>query len=220
MANHSAENREAERLKRAAFLADWLATGRNGKASAMRQGVPEGTAATVASKWLRRPEVRAEIARVDALAVKKAEITVERIVIELGRIGFVDISKAYDSQGNLKPMHEWPDDVRRACVGFEMTEEIVEAPGEDGAPGVVVGKVRLKKVKFHDKVAAMAQLLRHFPDGYAAQRLDVKDVTEHGKELNEARAYRARMLAEREAAEKLEAGVIDADHQLTEGNKA
>jgi phage terminase small subunit len=216
MANHSAENREMERLRRMAFLADYLATNRNGKESAIRQGVPEKSAAVVASKWLRRPEVRAEIARIDKLATERAEITIERIIVELGRIGFVDISQAYDSQGNLKPMADWPEDVRRACVGFEVEEKITEVTDDKGEGAIEVGKVRVKKVKFHDKVAAMAQLLRHFPDGYAAQRLDVKDVTNHAEQLDEARAYRAKMQAERE---RLELEQHDAQQkQLAEKN--
>lgn len=187
---------DIDATRRASFLAHWLANGRNGRNSAIAVGVPEKSAATVASTWLKRPEMRAEIARIDNLALERANVTVERVVVELGRIGFVDVSQAFMSDGSIKPMKDWPDDVRRACVGFEVSEEQIT-----DASGTTIGKSMLKKVKFHDKVSALDKLMKHFPDGYAAQRLDIKNVTDHGAQLEEARAYRAAMLAEREKLE-------------------
>ena len=184
--------REAEATRRMAFVTHWLANGRCGKDSAMAVGVSEASAGVMATKWLKLPEIRAEIERVDALARERSQITVDRVVLELGRMAFVDLSEAYDSMGNLKPMKDWPEDVRRACVGFEMTEEILR----DGT-GIEVGTARLKKVKFHDKTASMALLLKHFPGGLAPTKVDVKDVTDHGDQMLNFRARRAEALAAR-----------------------
>ncbi len=184
--------REAEATRRMSFVTHWLANGRCGKDSAIAVGVSEESAAVMASKWLKLPEIRAEIERVDALARERSQITVDRVVLELGRMAFVDLSEAYDSMGNLKPMKDWPEDVRRACVGFEMTEEILR----DG-DGVEIGTARLKKVKFHDKTSSMALLLKHFPGGLAPTKVDVKDVTDHGDQMLNFRARRAEALAAR-----------------------
>lgn len=183
-----------EAARRRAFYDTWLQNGRKGKDAAMAVGVSETSAAVMASKWLKLPEFVEELEAIDRRAREKSQITVENLVLELGRLAFVDISRAYDSMGNLKPMHEWPDDVRRACVGFEMTEEVIA-----DAEGIEIGKARLKKVKFIDKTTAIDKLMKHFPNAYAPNKLEVKDTTDHGAQMRAAIEREVKALAERAA---------------------
>ena len=190
--NGTPEQKAADAARRREFYDEWLQNGRRGKEAALKVGVSETSAAVMASKWLKALEFVEELEKIDALARERSQITVDRVVLELGRMAFVDLSQAYDTMGNLKPMKDWPEDVRRACVGFEMTEEILR----DGT-GVEIGTARLKKVKFHDKTSSMALLLKHFPGGLAPTKVDVKDVTDHGDQMLNFRARRAEALAAR-----------------------
>jgi hypothetical protein len=45
-----------------------------------------------------------EIDRLRISAAKKSEVKVERVVREYGRLAFQDIRKAFDENGNLKPI--------------------------------------------------------------------------------------------------------------------
>ena len=95
--------------------------------------------------------VRAKSAKVEA----KLEVTKEFVLGELLTIAKLDLGDAYDASGNLKPVHEIPDHVRRAMAGLE-TDEIWAGKGEDR---VLVGIT--KKVKFLDKIRALEALGRH-----------------------------------------------------------
>lgn len=104
----------------------------------------------------------------EALARREAELqlTAERILRELYRIGTVDVSTAFNDAGGMLPLKEMPEDVRRAISGIEV-EEIFEnvETGEEGPRGAKV-KERvqigvLRKVKFAPKVESLALLGKH-----------------------------------------------------------
>jgi hypothetical protein len=59
-----------------------------------------------------------------------ADITVERIVLELGRIAFSDPGRMFDARGNMIPVEEMDEDTRRAISGFDV-ERRTEGHGED-----------------------------------------------------------------------------------------
>jgi hypothetical protein len=65
--------------------------------------------------------------------------------------GFADLAQAYGADGNLLPVPQMPEDIRRARAGVE----IAELYG-DGEP---IGQ--LKKVRLAQKVPALDSLARH-----------------------------------------------------------
>lgn len=148
----------------------------NGSAAAERAGCSPRSAAVTAAKWLRKANVRAAIDAELAARAKRVRITADDVLAELGRLAFVDIAKAYDKDtGALLPIHEIPEDVRRAIAGVD----VVELP--DGA-----GTVR--KLKLYDKKGSLELLgknLKLFTD-----RLEVK-VDESFAELLKRRRERA-----------------------------
>jgi phage terminase small subunit len=78
---------------------------------------------------------------------ERTQISADKILQELLLIARSDISLAFRKDGTLKPIHEIPEEVRRAISGVETLETLV-------------GKKLCKtnKVKFWDKVAALGLL--------------------------------------------------------------
>jgi phage terminase small subunit len=78
---------------------------------------------------------------------ERTQISADKILQELLLIARSDISLAFRKDGTLKPIHEIPEEVRRAISGVETLETLV-------------GKklCRTNKVKFWDKVAALGLL--------------------------------------------------------------
>ena len=83
--------------------------------------------------------------RLWAKAAAKAEVTVERVLKEYARIAFADIAQAYGADGNLLPVPQMPEDIRRALAGVEITELCGD--------GEQIGQ--LKKVRLAQKVPAL-----------------------------------------------------------------
>jgi phage terminase small subunit len=119
--------------------------------AAIRAGYAPRSAAVTASRLLTKANIGEAIAKAQAKAAAKAEVTVERVLKEYARIAFADIAQAYDDHGNLLPVSQMPEDIRRALTGIEITELFGD--------GKEIG--RLKKVRFAQKVPALDSLATH-----------------------------------------------------------
>lgn len=119
---------------------------------------------------LAKPEVSARIRELSEAMMKVADITAERVMLELGRIAFRDTRKAFDEKGRLLPMQELDDDIAAALGGVEhetriergaTRKEMDLATGEmvDVTPRV---EVRVAKVKFMSKDASLTTLAKRF----------------------------------------------------------
>jgi phage terminase small subunit len=82
---------------------------------------------------------------------EKLEITHERVLGELAKIAFLDVRKAFNPDGSLKPIDELDDNTAAAIAGLE-----VAAINDDG---VTIGT--LKKIKLADKISALEKLGRN-----------------------------------------------------------
>jgi phage terminase small subunit len=120
------------------------------------------SASTGAHILMCKPKIKAAIEAAKAERSRRNEITADRILQEMARLAFLDIGKAFDEGGNLKPLHEMDEDTRRAISGLEVT-----ALYEDGEN---VGKV--SKIKLADKRAALVDLAKH--SGHFDQKVTVE----------------------------------------------
>ena len=100
--------------------------------------------------------IKAEIDKKLCTIAKRNDITVDRIVQELTRIGTVDIRDAFDENGNLLPIKDIPEDVARAISGIDV-DELYEGSGKDRER---IGDTR--KIRLTDKVRALETLGKHF----------------------------------------------------------
>lgn len=100
------------------------------------------------------------LARVDDLTevgALRAEVTVERVLTELGRIGFSDLRRAFTEQGHLRPVHEWDDDLAAAIASVE----VVTRPGSDVDENGNRSVEYVHKIKAWDKNSALEKIGKH-----------------------------------------------------------
>ena len=143
----------------------------NATQAAIRTGYSEKTAAEQASRLLTNVKIQTAIAAGRQRLADKAGISQERVLKEYARLAFLDIRKAFDEDGNLKPIHELDDDTAAAIAGLEVevrrvagdsTEEL-----EDQAHGGSLKRqrgeltARLHKIKLSDKKGALDSIARH-----------------------------------------------------------
>lgn len=130
-----------------------------GTQAAIRSGYSAATAKVTASRLMTQENVKAAVAAGRAKTAERTQITVDRVLLELGRIGFADIRKAVqwgetvaaqDADGNtisvdsvvIRDSKDIDDDTAAALAEVSQTK--------DGL-----------KVKFHDKQAALVNIGRH-----------------------------------------------------------
>lgn len=87
--------------------------------------------------------------------VEVVKLTVERVLREYGHVAFLDPTSAFDYEGNLKPMAEWPESFRRSVAGIEFEERFER----NGKTNVHVG--RLHKIKISNKLGALDSVAKH-----------------------------------------------------------
>lgn len=127
----------------------------NGKQAAIRAGYSETSAAELAYQLIHKTSCKAFIDELIKAQNEQLQISRADILRELLIIGKTDISKAYDSKGNLLPIDAIPEEIRRAIAGIKVFEEF-EGYGKDR---VKVGETR--ELKLWDKPRALELLGRH-----------------------------------------------------------
>jgi phage terminase small subunit len=129
-------------------FADTLATGGNLQQASEAAGVP------LVSAYRLAKTNRERIIAMKREALRLADITPEKTLLELGRVAFSDVRGLYDADGNLLSPAVLDDDAAAAVASFE-DELRYEGRGDDKVP------VRVRKVKRADKIAALGILARH-----------------------------------------------------------
>jgi phage terminase small subunit len=127
----------------------------NATQAAIRAGYSKKTAYAIGEENLRKPEIVAEIQVCMKRLSERTEISQEKVLNELAKIGFFDIRKLLDTQGNPIPLHELDDHTAAAIAGLDILEEY-DGTGKDR---IFVGYV--KKYKIADKRAALVDIGKH-----------------------------------------------------------
>jgi phage terminase small subunit len=125
--------------------------------AAIRAGYSAGTAHVQGSRLLTNVKVRKAIANAQAKAAGKAEVTVERIVGELAKIGFANMQDYMGSTPDGDPYLDFSKLTRdQAAALAEVTvDDFVDGRGKDARA------IKRVKFKLHDKRAALVGLARH-----------------------------------------------------------
>jgi phage terminase small subunit len=137
----------------------------NATQAAIRAGYSKKTAYAIGEENLRKPEIVAEIQVCMKRLSERTEISQEKVLNELAKIGFFDIRKLLDTQGNPIPLHELDDHTAAAIAGLDILEEY-DGTGKDR---IFVGYV--KKYKIADKRAALVDIGKHI--GMFVERKEV-----------------------------------------------
>lgn len=140
--------------KQALFCAEYLVD-LNATQAAIRAGYSAKTARVTAQDLLTKPKVAERLQQLMRERAQRTQVTADRVISEVARLGFSDLRKLFTSHGTLLPVNEWPADMAAAVASVEV-DELFEGVGADR---IQVGYTR--KVKLWDKGKALEMLGRH-----------------------------------------------------------
>lgn len=168
----------------------------NASEAARAAGYSPDSAGSIGHELLKKPEIQTRLADAASTRVRKLDITGDRILMEVARIAFVDLARAYDPEGNLLPLNRIPEDVRRAIAAVDVFEEFL-GRGYDKAK---IGHT--KKLKLHDKLKALELLGRWKELALWKDSLEVDDPNRGGSDtftqvMGEIRFMMTQVRAER-----------------------
>lgn len=130
-------------------FAQGLAKGMTADAAYIAAGYKESRAA--ASRLSANVSIQARVSELVEIGAGRAEVSVERVLKEMARIGFSDVRKIFDENGNLKQIHDLDDDTASAVSAVKV---VVKSLGE--------GEVEyVKEIKFWDKNSGLEKLAKH-----------------------------------------------------------
>lgn len=159
----------------------------NATQAAIRAKYSAKTAASQGERMLRNVEIQRALAKRMKDREQRTEITQDRVLRELAKIGFSDIRKAVKwgetelrvsegEEGELMPFHGL------ALLGSDQIDDDTAAAISE----VSEGREGLK-VKFHDKKGALVEMGRHLglftPKGHAELDVELKRIEIDNKKL-------------------------------------
>jgi phage terminase small subunit len=137
----------------------------NALQAAIRAGYSPTSAPATSSRLLDNRNVAEAIAAGQAERSKATGITVERILLEMGRLAFSDHRQGFNPDGSIKPPSEWSDDFAAtvAAIEFEKAPAPVKAAKGRKTKAVAdqVAPARIAKLRFWDKGKAVDMLAKH-----------------------------------------------------------
>lgn len=129
----------------------------NATQAAIRAGYSKKTAGSIGEENLKKPEIAAAVAARQAKIAEKLEITQERVVAELAKLGFCNMQDYMRPGFDGDPVLDFSALTRdQAAALTEVTvEDFKDGRGEDARD------VRRVKFKLADKRAALVDLGKH-----------------------------------------------------------
>lgn len=144
--------------KQARFVDEYLVD-LNATQAAIRSGYSEKTAHTIGHENLSKPEIAQAIAAAQLERAKRTEITQDRVLQELARIGFADI----------RDLFEWDEESASFIPSRDLTEDQAAAVSEIQAEttttrernGTTTDTTVKLKLKTYDKLGALDKIGKH-----------------------------------------------------------
>jgi len=100
--------------------------------------------------WIRADKARLDV--YNAALADRQEWAKESILSEIRALGMFDIRKLLNDDGGVKPVSQWPDEIARAVVGIDVSEE---RDDEGNSAGY------LKKIKTVDKLKSLEMVAKN-----------------------------------------------------------
>ena len=88
----------------------------------------------------------------------------DRVLREVGRLAYSDVTELFDDHGRLLPVKMWPEDARRAVAGVEVVKRNAD-PGDGVTEDVI-------KVKLWDKTRNLEFLGKH--NGLLTEKVELE----------------------------------------------
>lgn len=130
----------------------------NGTQAAIRAGYKADNAKVIACMMLQKPEIRFAVAKLQEKAFERLDLTAQRVLYELACIAFAN------AEDFTRVGEDGMPELDLSKLGREQWAAIAEYT-EDATGGQNDGERRLivrRKIKQHDKVAALGMLGKYF----------------------------------------------------------
>lgn len=128
----------------------------NATQAAIRAGYSEDTAGQTGHENLKKPEIVTAIAKAQQERSERTQITQDRVLQELARIGFSDLRNVVTPSGALIDPTQWDDATAGAIASLEV---VVKPAGFDADGNREVEHVH--KIKVWDKNSALEKIAKH-----------------------------------------------------------
>jgi phage terminase small subunit len=157
-----------------------MLTDPNQTAAAMGAGYSARTAASQASRLLKKVNVAAALDRMRAERSQRTQSDADKVIRELEGIGYVDPIDVFYQPGKaeeqrplqLKPIAEWPVEARRAIAAIK----VKHYEAKTGQNGVVYEEpYDVMEIKFWNKVEVLRMLGTHHGLRFSRTELTGKD---------------------------------------------
>jgi phage terminase small subunit len=142
--------------KQERFVAEYLID-LNATQAAIRAGYSEKTAKEIGCENLTKPNIADAIAKAKAKRQDRTEITQDRVLEELAKVGFSDIRKALTPTGGLVSTQDWEDEFAGAISSLEVVQRPSGEYDDDGKP--IYENVH--KFRMWDKMSALEKMGKH-----------------------------------------------------------
>lgn len=153
--------------KQRAFVSEYLVD-LNATQAAIRAGYSDRSAHVEGARLLKNAKVEAAISVAMKLRSYRTEITADRVLKELAKIGFADIRRAVKWQTSLITEEDNPDGGDIAIVKNIVTNnvQLVASDEIDDDTAASIAEISQNaagglKIKLHDKRAALVDIGRH-----------------------------------------------------------
>lgn len=126
----------------------------NATQAAIRAGYSKDTAYSIGHENLNKPEIEEKIQECMDLRAKRTEITADRVLTELAKIGFADVRNIFGAEETLLRPSDIDDDTAAAIQSIK----VVTRPSheEDESGNKIIEHVH--EIKLSDKRAALESL--------------------------------------------------------------
>jgi len=173
----------------------------NATQAAIRAGYSAKTAGSIGEENLRKPEIAAAIQEAQDARSKRTEITADRVLQELAKIGFADIRKAVkwgatvmvpvtpDEPGAeiVRAIDPMEDDERLMAVRAHTPIALIPSDQIDDDTAAAIAEIRQTKeglaIKMHDKKGALVDIGRHL--GMFKDKLELSGGLTKAEELSD-----------------------------------
>ncbi len=153
--------------KQRAFVREYLID-LNATQAALRAGYSEATAKDIGCENLAKPNIKAAIDAAMKIRADRTDITADRVLKELAKIGFADIRKAIKWQSHLINEEDNPEGGDIAVIKTIVTNqvELVGSEDLDDDTAAAISEISQNtaggiKLKLHDKRAALVDIGKH-----------------------------------------------------------
>ena len=149
--------------QRERFVAEYIID-LNATQAAIRAGYSEKTARSQGQRLLTKADIQAAIQAAMQARSKRTQITQDRVLEELAKIGFSDLRRTMTNGGALLSPQDWDDETAGAIASVE----VVARPGAEADENGNREIEHVHKIRAWDKLSALEKLGKHlgmFKDG-------------------------------------------------------